>query len=393
MDMITRSRSAERAGSPLSPAPSKERLLPPPGPKLGHPQVEVLVKVLVTGAAGFIGGHLVEMLVERGDEVRALVQPDGDTSHLRTLTGVEIMHGDLRDAASLKCAVQGMQVVYNVAAKTGPWGLEEAYRAVNVRGLADLIHAAMDAGVQRIVHTSSITVYGHHLHGIMTEEDPFHAEDNPYSRTKIAGEKLIANLVRDNGAPVVIVRPGWIYGPRDTASFGRFVSLIESGKGFIIGCGKNIVPLVYVRDVAQGLIKAGDASDEVIGRAYNLVDDRRVTQAQYLNTIAHCLQVPPISLRLPYFALYAAGRSAELTWQALGRRNGATPPITTYGVTLLGGDQMFSIGKARYELGYAPQFDLSRGVAEGVSWYLNEGNLSGEQVSEGEARPLVPHSF
>ena len=351
------------------------------------------MKVLVTGAAGFLGGHLVDMLLERGDDVRAMVRPVEDAGRLRKLEGVEVVHGDLTDPASLKQAVQGVQCVYNVAAKTGPWGLEDVFWATNVQGLADLVHASMDAGVQRIVHTSSITVYGHHLHGIMTEDDPFHAEDNPYSRTKIAGEKLIANLVRDNGAPVVIVRPGWIYGPRDTASFGRFVSLIESGKGFIIGSGKNIVPLVYVRDVAQGLIKAGDASDEVIGRAYNLVDDRRVTQAQYLNTIAHCLQVPPISLRLPYFALYAAGRSAELTWQALGRRNGAPPPITTYGVTLLGGDQMFSIGKARYELGYAPQFDLSRGVAEGVSWYLNRGNLSGEQVSEGEARLPAPHSF
>src|SRR5205085_10649946 len=120
------------------------------------------------------------------------------------------------------------------------------------------------------------------------------------------GEKLIANLVRDNGAPVVIVRPGWIYGPRDAASFGRFVSLVESGKGFLVGSGKNIVPMVYVRDVAQGLIKAGDARDEVIGCAYNLVDDRRVTQAQYLHTIADCLQVPHVSRRAPYAALYAA---------------------------------------------------------------------------------------
>src|SRR5438128_3805149 len=218
------------------------------------------------------------------------------------------MHGDLTDAASLKCAVQGVQRVYNIAAKTGPWGLEKVYRAVNVQGLADLIQASIDAGVQRIVHTSSITVYGHHLHGIVTEDHPFQAEDNPYSRTKIAGEKLITNLVRDRGAPVVIVRPAWIYGPRDTASFGRFVSLVESGKGFIIGSGKNIVPVVYVRDVAQGLIKAGDAGDEVIGRAYTIADDRRITQAEYLNTIADCLHVPHVSRRVPYFPLYLAAR-------------------------------------------------------------------------------------
>src|SRR3984893_7220944 len=229
------------------------------------------------------------MHLERGDEVRAMVRPVEDSSRLRTLGDVEVVNGDLTQPETLKRAVQGVQRVYNVAAKTGPWGLEDVYRAINVSGLADLINASMDAGVQRIVHTSSITVYGHHLHGIVTEDHPFQAEDNPYSRTKIASEKLIADLVKERGAPVVIVRPAWIYGPRGNASFGRFVSLVESGKGFIIGSGNNILPIVYVRDVAQGLISAGDAGNEVIGRAYTLADDRRVTQSDYLNMIADFL--------------------------------------------------------------------------------------------------------
>lgn len=328
------------------------------------------MKVLVTGAAGFLGGHLVDMLVEQGAEVRALVRPVENVSHLHSLSGVEIVHGDLTDAESLKRAAKGMQRVYNVAAKTGPWGLESDYHAVNVRGLTDLILAALDAGVERIVHTSSITVYGHHLRGLVTEDHPYHAEDNPYSRTKIAAERLIADMVRDQNAPVVIVRPGWIYGPRDNASFARFVGLVESGKYFIFGSGNNIVPVVYVRDVAQGLIKAGDAGSEVIGRAYTLADDRRVTQAEYLNIIADTLGVPRLSLHFPYSSMYATGRAAEKVWEALGRRNSTPPPLTTYGVTLLGGDQQFSIDRARRELGYAPAYDVKRGVAEGVRWYL-----------------------
>lgn len=330
------------------------------------------MKVLVTGAAGFLGGHLVDMLMERGDEVRAMVRPIEDASRLRTLPGVEIVYGDMTNVDSLKRAVQGVQRVYHTAARTGPWGPEEAYWQTNVRGLANLIHAAMDAGVERIVHTSSITVYGHHLHGIVTENDPYHAEDNPYSRTKIAGEKLIANLVKNDGAPVVIVRPGWIYGPRDNASFGRFVSLVESGKGFLIGSGKNVVPLVYVRDVAQGMIKAGDADDTAIGQAYTIANDQRVTQSDYMNTIADCLGVSHLSLHLPYLPLYLGARAAELAWAAAGRRNAATPPVTTYGITLLGTDQFFSTGKARAELGYKPEYDLTRGVSEGVAWYLTQ---------------------
>ncbi len=330
------------------------------------------MKALVTGAAGFLGGHLIDMLLERGDEVRAMVRPVEDISYLQTLKGVEIVKGDLTDVESLKRAVKGVQRVYNIAAKTGPWGLEEVYHAVNVRGLTDLILAAMDAGVERIVHTSSITVYGHHLSGIVTEDHPYHAEDNPYSRTKIAGERLIAEMVREQGAPVVIVRPAWIYGPRDNASFGRFVALVDSGKGFLVGSGENIVPVVYVRDVAQGLIKAGDAGNEAIGRAYTLADDRRVTQAEYFNTIADALMVPHIAIKIPYTPMYSAARAAEVIWEALGRRNSTPPPATTYGITLLGGDQCFSIERARRELGYQPEFDMKRGVTEGVRWYVRE---------------------
>jgi nucleoside-diphosphate-sugar epimerase len=328
------------------------------------------MKVLVTGAAGFLGGHLVDMLVERGDEVRAMVRPVEDSSYLRTVPNVEIMNGDLTDTASLKRAVQGVERVYNIAAKTGPWGPEDVYRAINVQGLADLIHASLDAGVKRFVHTSSITVYGHNLSGLITEDQPYHAEDNPYSRTKIAGEKLISNLVNDHNAPIVIVRPGWIYGPRDNASFGKYASMIEAKKLFFFGSGKNIVATVYVRDVAQGLIKAGDASDRAIGRAYTICNDEHITQEEYLNSIADALNVPHIKLHVPFSALYTAGRSAELIWQALGRRNAAPPPLSTYGVTLQGRDQIFSIERARQELGYAPEYDIKRGVAEGVRWYL-----------------------
>jgi nucleoside-diphosphate-sugar epimerase len=334
------------------------------------------MKALVTGAAGFVGGHLVEMLVERGDEVRALVRRGEDTSLLRALAGVEIVAGDLTDPGSLRAAVRDVRRVYSVAAMTGPWGPEDAYRAVNVQGLGDLIQAAMDAGVQRVVHTSSITVYGHHLHGVVTEDHPLRAEDNPYSRTKIAGERLISDLVGERGAPVVIVRPGWIYGSRDAASFARVLGFVESGKGLLMGAGDNIVPLVHVRDVAQGLIKAGDVDHFVAGRAYNIVDDRRVTQAEYLNTIADALQVPHVSRKLPLLPLYVAGRTAELLWQAAGRRNAAPPPLTTYGVTLLGRDQRFSIDRARRELGYAPEFDVQRGVSEGVLWYLRADRVA-----------------
>ena len=340
------------------------------------------MKVVVTGAAGFLGGHLVNMLAGRGDEVRAMVRPGEDIAHLRPLKNVKIVHGDMTDVESLKRVVKGTKRVYHIAAKTGPWGPESSYLAVNVLGLAELIRVAVNAGVQRIVHTSSITVYGHHLRGIITEEHPYRAEDNPYSRTKIAGERLVTDLVKTYHAPIVTVRPAWIYGPRDSNSFARLVALVESGKGFLIGSGSNIVPLVHVRDVAQGLIKAGDAGNEAVGRFYTIAGDCQVTQAQYLDAIADSLHVPRVTRHLPYSALYMAGRAAEIGWQFLKGRNGSPPPITTYGVTLLGREQCFSIEKARRELGYSPVYDITCGVEEGVRWYLEArqgGNRSAER--------------
>jgi len=327
------------------------------------------MKVLVTGAAGFLGGHLVDLLIERGNEVRAMVLPGEDETRLQHLPGVEVVRGDLTDSASLRYAVQGVRCVYNVAAKTGPWGLEDSYRKVNVIGLGELVNVSLEAGVERLVHTSSITVYGHRRRGVITEDCPLHAEDNPYSRSKVAGEQLLTRLVRERGAPIIIVRPGWVYGPRDQASFARFVSLIAAGKGFLIGSGRNIVPLVYVRDVAQGLIRAGEAGNEFVGQAYTIADDCRTSQAEYFNTIADSLGVAPVTRTIPFGPLYLAGRCAELAWRMLGRRRAAPPPVTTYGITLVGSNQEFSIDKARRDLRYEPEYDSIRGVAEGVRWY------------------------
>lgn len=326
------------------------------------------MSVLVTGASGFLGGHLVDLLVERGHRVRALLLPGEDATRLQGVPGVEVVRGDLTCSQSLQQAVQGMRCIYHLAARTGVWGPAQSFWQVNVWGLAELVRLALLAGVERFVHTSSITVYGHRQHGIVSEEQPFHAERNPYSRSKIAGEQVLARLIGEQAAPIVIVRPGWIYGPGDRASFARLLSLIATGRGFLLGSGRNILPLVYVRDVAQGLIRAGEASAVCLGQAYTLADDQRTSQAEYLNTIADLLGVSPVTRILPYWPLALAGRGVELGWRVLGPR-GRVPPVTTYGLSLLAGNQEFSIDKARRDLGYEPTCSLIQGVSEGVRWY------------------------
>jgi nucleoside-diphosphate-sugar epimerase len=320
---------------------------------------------LVTGAAGYLGSHVARVLAEAGERPRVLVRP-GD--HLAALDGFdyELYRGDLADRASLAPALTGVDRVFNCAARTGPWGPMDEYRRSNVLGLETLVRAALAAGVRRIVHVSSITVHGNDVGGSADERAPFRDERNPYSRTKVAGEQLLQRLVREGAAPVTIVRPGWIYGPGDQASFGRLAQRIDDGNMAVVGRGDNHLPLIYVRDAARGVVLASE-SEHADGRAYLLVNDESVTQRRFLAAIAAELGVPEPARHLPYRLALAAGAAAEATWGLACR--GGPPPLMRYGVQLLGGENRFVISRARHELGFGPIVDVAAGVREAVRWY------------------------
>jgi nucleoside-diphosphate-sugar epimerase len=308
-------------------------------------------------------------LLERREEVRALVRPGEDVSRL-IHPNVEIFRGDLTDSASLEAAVCSVDRVFHCAARSGPWGPRIQYELVNVRGLKTLVEAALAAGVRRFVHVSSITVHGNDVRGTADETAPLRVEANPYSWSKVLGERLLSRMIREHRAPVTIVRPGWIYGPRSTASFARFASLIGQGKMVLIGAGHNHLPLVYVRDVAQGMLLASESVHSV-GQVYLLVNDEPVTQRDYLNAIATELGAPPPSRRIPYRLALHLAATAELAGRLTRREN--PPPLMRYGVNLLGGENRFLIGRARSELGFSPQFSLVQGVRQSVCWYRQTG--------------------
>lgn len=323
------------------------------------------MSALVTGGTGFLGSHLIDLLVERGMAVKALVRPGEDASRLRR-QDVEIRWGDLSDTSSLRRATQGVDLVFHCAARTGPWGPIAEYEAANILGVRDLVQAAMDSGAQRIIHVSSITVHGNDVRGTANEDSPRRRESNPYSRTKVAGELLLDDMIARFHAPVTIVRPGWIYGPRDASSFGRFASLIEQGKMVVIGSGANHVPLVYVTDVAHGMLLAATIPDAV-GRTYLLVNDEPVTQREYLGAIAKELGVPAPSRHIPYRLALALGGTAEYAGRAIRRTQ--PPPLMRYGLQLAGGENVFDISRARRELGFVPEVTLAEGVHRSVAWY------------------------
>jgi 2-alkyl-3-oxoalkanoate reductase len=224
----------------------------------------------------------------------------------------------------------------------------------------------MAADVRRFVHVSSITVHGNNVHGQADENSPLRIEHNPYSRSKVAGEQLLRRIIRDEGARVTIVRPGWIYGPRDTASFARIARMIDQGRMFVIGSGDNHLPLIYVRDAAEGVLLAGTAA-KAEGRSYLLVNDEPVTQRDFIRTVAAELGAPMPTRRIPYGLAVMLGALSETAGRLTRRRQ--PPPVMRYGLQLLGGENRFSIGRAKDELGFSPMTGLTEGVKYSVEWY------------------------
>jgi nucleoside-diphosphate-sugar epimerase len=338
-------------------------------------------EILVTGGNGFVGRHVVAALLNRGDSVRVLALPGEETSALQGY-GVAVHRGDIRRPDDLAGPLEGVDGVIHLAAMMDVWRPMEEYHAVNVTGTENVCRAALAAGVRRLVHMSSSSVYGMALGRPADEGFPLSPFPDPYPVTKAAADMAVQRMIARDHLPAAIVRPDQIFGPGDSLHFGRMADRLRAHKGIIVGSGNNALPLVYVSDVVQGLLLALD-HERAGSRAYNLTTDRPLTQEQFLRAIARAIGVHPPRLHVPYHALYAAGYAAERL--ATHARSRVRPPITRLGVAFLGTHNRYAIGRARRELGYEPQVDLRDGVRLAAAWY-REGD------SAHPALPNIPRS-
>jgi nucleoside-diphosphate-sugar epimerase len=321
--------------------------------------------ILVTGGNGFVGRHVVQALRDRGDNVRVLALPAEDTRWLDQ-RDIEVCRGDVRQPGTLMAPMGGADKVLHLAAMMDVWRPVGDYRAVNVLGTENVCRAAMAAGVRRVVHMSSSSVYGISLGRTADETFPLAPFPDPYPVTKAEGDLAVQRMAADHGLPAVIIRPDQIFGPGDHLHFGRMADRLRGGRGFVVGPGDNAIPLVDISDAVQGLLLALD-HEQAVGQAYNITNDRPLTQQQLLEAIAHEIGAPPPRVHVPYRALYAAGYVAErLTKLAPGWRR---PPITRLGVAFFGTDNRYAIQKARRELGYEPRVALRDGVRLAAAWY------------------------
>jgi nucleoside-diphosphate-sugar epimerase len=328
------------------------------------------METLITGGTGLVGHHLVSALQQRGDTVRALVLPTEDTSWLEE-RGVAIYRGDIRDPDTLTAPMHNVDTVFHMAAMQGVWLPIKEYYKVNVTGTENVCRAALAANVRRLVHVSSWTIYGMSRGRVLTENDPPAPWHDPYWITKAQGDLLVQRMITTDHLPAAIIRPGTIFGVGDRLNFGRIAEKLLNGKGLIVGSGRNVLPLVYVTDVVQGLLLCADR-DQAQGQAYNITNDQSLTQEEFLRVIAQQLGAAPPCLRIPYYAAYAIAFAAE---RAADLMHSKHPVVTRHGVTLFGTDNRHSIEKARTELGFVPQVGIREGIQLASTWYQQDHAL------------------
>jgi nucleoside-diphosphate-sugar epimerase len=336
----------------------------------------LFMRVLITGATGLLGGHLIKELQQRGEDIRALVLPVENADKLEK-QGVEVVRGDITDASTLGPSVKDVELIFHLAGMMGVWRPLADYRLVNVTGSENLYKAAQKAGVRRYVHTSSHTVYGLGYGRFLTENDALRPDPDPYSLTKAEGDRLMRRLMLNSNVETVILRPGTFFGPGDRLHFGRMAQKMKDGKGLIIGRGDNALPFCYVTDVVQGFLLAA-YHEHAPGNVYNITNDQPLTQLEMFNAIADAVGGVRPTRHLPYLPIYYGSIVAE---RVVARVTRTKPIVTQLGAMMFGSDNRHSVEKARRELGYEPKVDLRTGITLAAEWF-NAGGMNEVAVTQ-----------
>ncbi len=312
------------------------------------------MQVLVTGATGFTGGRLARMLAARGETVRAMVRQPARAAELSDL-GVEVVPGDLRERSAVESAMRGVEVVYHIAALYREAGLpEREYFAVNAQSAGDLIETAAAAGARRLVHCSTVGVHGDVERPPAGEDAPLRPGD-VYQRSKVEGERVAREASARTGLEVVIARPTGIYGPGDRRLLKLFRGVARR-QFLFLGSGDIFYHLTYIDDLVEGFRLCAETPGAA-GRTYILAGGEVTTLVELVGLIAEEAGVPSPRLHLPVWPFWAAGAACEAVCAPLR----IEPPIYRRRVDFFTKSRAFEIGRARRELGYAPQVGAARG--------------------------------
>jgi nucleoside-diphosphate-sugar epimerase len=324
------------------------------------------VRVLVTGATGFTGGHLARALARRKYDVRALVREATPAAAELAMFGITLAEGDLRDQRALNEAAAGVDTVYHVAAIYRQAGLpREAYRAVNAVAAGHVVEAAARGGATRVVLCSTVGVHGDVERPPANEDAPLRPGD-VYQETKLEGEQLAREAGARCRIAVTIVRPSGIYGPGDRRLLKLFRGVARR-RWVTLGRGEIYYHLTYIDDLVEGFRLCGE-HPAAANRTYILAGGEVTTLNALVKLVADGADVPEPKLHLPVWPFWLAGAACELACAPFG----VEPPLYRRRVDFFTKSRAFDITLARQELGFAPRVGLREGIGRTLEWYREQ---------------------
>jgi nucleoside-diphosphate-sugar epimerase len=324
---------------------------------------------LITGASGFLGGRLAQILVERGIPVRILVRPTSNLNHLANLP-LEVQRAALTDPAALQSAMNDVSHVFHCAGCSTDWAPADAYYEGNVEATEAILFAARRAGsLTRFLHISTTDVYGY-PRVPCDETHPRTFVGLPYNETKCLGEAAVVEAHEKAGLPVTILRPATIYGPRGTAFVTDIGKLLRESSMALFNHGRTRGGFCYVDNVADAMITAATSAG-TLGKTYNITDATNITWKEYVAALAGGLGLKQPWLHIPSGVALPLGRALESAYKLLpipGR-----PVLTRHAILLLSRDQEYPITRAQQDFNLTPAISFAEGMARSIAWIKQEG--------------------
>lgn len=317
---------------------------------------------VVTGAGGFIGYHLANALAAEGHRVAGVdvrfPDPGGILGPPRFLPVI----ADFRDSEAMKRALHGASLLFHLASAHLQVSLPKAeFWDVNVHSLPTLLQLARDAGVSRVVHTSSVGVYGDVGSTPATEATPPDPR-SIYGTTKLAGERTVLEFGQQHGFEVVVLRPAWVHGPGCPRTH-KLIEALRRRRFFMIGSGKNLRHPVYIEDMIEALRLAGVAQ-AAAGEVLIVAGERAVTTRELVDAFCGAFGLPQPLVQVPY----TVGASLAICSESLCRVIGCEPPFSRRTLEFFGTSNSFDIARARAILGFTPRYSLLEGLAATRHW-------------------------
>ncbi len=328
-------------------------------------------KLLVTGATGLVGSQVIQRALELGQPVTALVRSVEQASFLQE-QGVELIEGDLTRPETLQGKLSGVTQVVHTAAKVGDWGRVDEYRQTNVTGLLNLIAALQEqCKLKRLIHISSLGVYAARDHHGTDETEPPHASGiDGYTLSKIEAEQLL----QQQSIPYTILRPGFIYGPRDRTVLPRILERLQSGQFAYLGSPEKLMNNTYVKHLVDAVFLALN-QEQAVGQIYNITDVTLVSKREFISTIAEQAGYKSPEKVVPLPVARHLAKLLEGLWRLLGKKQ--APILSQARIKFLGLNLDYSTLKAQHELGYAPQTTYQEAMSETIDWFREHQKLPG----------------